>query len=197
MGVYTKVDRVEVKQRQGKIISTKWIDTNKGTKDSPNYRRRLVGREIKKDKIVRNDLYAATPPLEVIKLLIAKCAMGQKSSRPLRIATVDVRRAYFYARAQRTIYVEIPAEDWKAGDEGKIARLEMSLYGTRDAATNWARAVEEALIGIGFKRGIASTCNYRHHARSVDLTVHGDDFIIVGATEDLEWTVRGIEKCQA
>ena len=83
---------------------------------------------------------------------------------------------------QRPIYVEIPADDWKAGDEGKIARLEMSLYGTRDAATNWARAVEEALIGIGFKRGIASNCNYRHHTRSVDLTVHGDDFIIVGAT---------------
>ena len=71
MRVYTKSDRSEVKQRQGKIISTKWIDTNKGTKDSPNYRSRLVGREIKKDKIVRNDLYAATPPLEVIKLLIA------------------------------------------------------------------------------------------------------------------------------
>ena len=127
MGVYAKVDRVEVKQRQGKIISTKWIDTNKGTKDSPNYRSRLVGREIKKDKIFRNDLYAAIPPLEVIKLLIAKCAMGQKSSRPLRIATVDVRQAYFYARAQTPIYVEIPAEDWKAGDEGKIARLEMSV----------------------------------------------------------------------
>jgi len=78
MGVYAKVDRAEVKQRQGKIISTKWIDTNKGTKDSPNYRSRLVGREIKKDKIFRNDLYAATPPLEVIKLLIAKCAMGQR-----------------------------------------------------------------------------------------------------------------------
>ena len=35
MKVYAKVDRSEVKQRQGKIISTKWIDTNKGTKDSP------------------------------------------------------------------------------------------------------------------------------------------------------------------
>ena len=69
----------------------------------------------------------------------------------------------------------------------------MSRCGTRDAATNWARAVEEALIGIGFKRGIASTCNYRHRARNVDLTVNGDDFIIVGAAEDLTWAVRGIE----
>ena len=195
MGVYAKVDRSEVKQRQGEIISTKWIDTHKGTKDSPTYRSRLAGRDIKKDKIVRNDLYAATPPLEVIKLLIAKCATGQRSNRPLRIATVDVRRAYFYARVQRPIDVEIPAEDWKPGDEGKIAKLEMSLYGARDAATNWARAVEEALIGIGFKRGIASTCSYQHRARHVDLTVHGDDFIILGAAEDLTWAVRGIEKC--
>ena len=71
----------------------------------------------------------------------------------------------------------------------------MSLYGARDAATNWARAVEEALIGIGIKRGIASTCDYWRRARSVDLTVHGDDFTILGAAEDLTWAVRGIEKC--
>ena len=79
MGVSAKVDRSEVKQRQGKIISTKWIDTDKGAKNSPSYRSGFAGRDIKKDKIVRNDLYAATPPLEVIKLLIAKCAMGQGS----------------------------------------------------------------------------------------------------------------------
>ena len=45
MGVYAKVDRSGVKQRQGKIISTKWIDTDKGIKGSPNYRGRLVGRK--------------------------------------------------------------------------------------------------------------------------------------------------------
>ena len=45
----------------------------------------------------------------------------------------DVTRAYFYARARRKVYVELPEEDWEEGVRG---RLEMSKYGTRDAAQN-------------------------------------------------------------
>ena len=45
-----------------KVITTKWIDQNKGDEESANYRARLVGSEIAKEK--RDDLFAATPPLE-------------------------------------------------------------------------------------------------------------------------------------
>ena len=67
----------------------------------PEYRCRLVGQEIAKGK--RTDLYVATPPLEALKLLIAKCAMAQKRRKPIRIAVIDVRRAYFNAKAKRPI----------------------------------------------------------------------------------------------
>ena len=69
MGVKKKVDRGEVKKIKGKIVSTKWVDTDKG---HGGYRSRLVGREIKRDK--RQDLFSPRPPLEVLKLLIAYCA---------------------------------------------------------------------------------------------------------------------------
>ena len=48
----------------------------------------------------------------------------------------DVRHAYFYAKVSRPVYIEIPAEDWEPGDEMIIAKLNLSLYGTRDAAQN-------------------------------------------------------------
>ena len=64
MGVYRKVSRAEVLARGGKIISTKWVDTNKGCTSEPNCRCRLVGQEFKRDK--RLDLYVATHPLESI-----------------------------------------------------------------------------------------------------------------------------------
>ena len=57
LGVYTKVK----KSAGMKIISTKWLDVNKGDEEANNYRARLVGREIAHDK--RDDLFAATPPL--------------------------------------------------------------------------------------------------------------------------------------
>ena len=53
--------------------------------------------------------------------------------------SVDVKRAYFYAPATRPIYVKIPDEDWEAGDEENVGVLELSLYGTRDAALNWTK----------------------------------------------------------
>ena len=62
MGVYEKVPRWKAREAGGKVVTTRWIDVNKGDLRNPNYRARLVGREIQIDK--RLDLFAATPPLE-------------------------------------------------------------------------------------------------------------------------------------
>ena len=68
MNVYTKVRR----EPWMKPISTRWIDNNKGDDVKPNYRARLVGREIKRDK--REYLVAATPPIESIRMIVSVCA---------------------------------------------------------------------------------------------------------------------------
>jgi hypothetical protein len=44
MGVYERVPRSEQFQTKGKIIGTKWIDTNKGDSLNPKIRSRLVGK---------------------------------------------------------------------------------------------------------------------------------------------------------
>ena len=59
MGVYSKVPREEARALGAKVISTKWVDTNKGSESEPNYRSRLVGRELNLSD--RPDLFAATP----------------------------------------------------------------------------------------------------------------------------------------
>ena len=97
-----------------KIISTKWIDTNKGDATAPNIRARLVGREIKRDK--RDDLFAATPPLESLRMIVSICASNQHKNNPKEryvMMSNDVKRAYFYAPSTRPIYIVIPDEDWE------------------------------------------------------------------------------------
>ena len=43
--VYTKVPREDAYRRAGKApITVKWVDTNKGDDDKPNYRSRLVAK---------------------------------------------------------------------------------------------------------------------------------------------------------
>ena len=70
MKVYEKVPRYMAKGK--KIIPTRWVDTNKGDKTKMDIRSRLVGKGIKRD--ARVDLFTATPPLEMLKVLINVCA---------------------------------------------------------------------------------------------------------------------------
>ncbi len=66
-GVCEKVPREECWTVTGKAIAgVKWVDANEGDKEKPEYRCRLVAKEIEKDK--REDLFAATPPLEAKKV---------------------------------------------------------------------------------------------------------------------------------
>ena len=47
-------------------------------------------------------------------------ATSQARKNPYRIMSIDVRRAYFYAKA-RPVYIENPIEDFDQCDEGKVA----------------------------------------------------------------------------
>ena len=65
-GVYEKVPLQECYDNTGKSpIGIRWVDINKGDSKSPDYRSRLVAKEINTGR--RDDLFAAMPPLEAIK----------------------------------------------------------------------------------------------------------------------------------
>ena len=72
--------------------------------------------------------------------------------------------------AQREVYIEIPIEDREAGDEGMVGKLNLSLYGARDAALNWTKEYTRALEEIRYVKGKVSACNFRHVQRDVKLS---------------------------
>ena len=107
MGFYVKVPVAECFKQTGKaLITVRWIDINKGDNEKPNYRFRLIAREINTYK--RGDFFAATPPLEALKIVISMAATGNKGEV---IMINDISRAYFHARAERDVYVRLPDED--------------------------------------------------------------------------------------
>ena len=77
MRLYDKVHMSQCYKRTGTSpIAARWIDINKGDVQTPNYRSRLVAREINTYK--RDDLFAATPPLEALKMIISMTATSNK-----------------------------------------------------------------------------------------------------------------------
>ena len=158
--VYEKVTIQECWDKTGRNpIGVKWVDVNKGDNSNPDYRSRLVAQEIKTDK--REDLFAATPPLEAIKMVLSMAVtegIGFKAGNRkggVKIDFIDVRRAYSHARARREVYVNLPQEDSTPGMCGKLLK---AMYGTRDAAQNWECEYVEFLKHLGFPQRKATPC---------------------------------------
>ena len=107
----------------------------------------------------QDGLFAATPPLEVMKLLPSTPASSNKGER---LMVADVKRAYFHAKCKRLTYVKLPPEDIGPGEENMCGRLNYSMYGTRDAAASCAEEHSTVLIDMGFRQGRASPCVYVH-----------------------------------
>ena len=188
--VYVKVPIQQCYDETGKApIGTRWVDINKGDDVNIEYRSRLVAQELKKYSVAE-DLFAATPPLEAKKILFSMAVTegigytyGQKCNG-MKIDFIDVRRAYFHADARRKVYVKLPPEDDEPGMCGMLLK---SMYGTRDAAQNWEFEYTSFMEGAGFKRGTCTPCIFNHETNNLKAAIHGDDFTILGTSEDLNW----------
>ncbi len=89
----------------------------------PEYRCRLVvAKEIEKDK--REDLFAATPPLEAKKVLFSLFA----SLPGWCLDFIDVVRAYFHTKARRRVHADLPEEDHQDGMRGRGARYAAHIW---------------------------------------------------------------------
>ena len=136
---------------------------NKGDEQHPNYRSRLVARQLKATDRSGQPYFAPAPPLEALLavLSLAKTRIGTQTpnwdpSSPDRtqLSFVDVRRAYFNAKVDQDdepVYVSLPPED--EDSENMCARLVRHMYGTRRAADGWQEACASLMVKLGFRQG--------------------------------------------
>ena len=103
-----------------KPITVKWVDVNKGDDFEPNYRSRLVAREIRKhgEKLI----FASTPPLESLLTILSLAAthlQGEpehsrvpSSENRTQIQVIDISRACLTGATDpnQPTYVDLPAE---------------------------------------------------------------------------------------
>ena len=105
--------------------------------------------------------------MEALKAIISIAANHKET---FSIMHIDVSRACFHAQAQRLVLIRFPVEDSSGADAGKIGLMNKSMYGTRDAASNW-------------ERWLSSKNLFRHGRNRVSVLTHGDDFVLTGPTK--------------
>ena len=183
-GVWKVIPRDVARSNGWKTIPTRWIDINKGDSAKPNYRSRLVAKEFNNG--AQEGLFAATPPLEAVRLLLSQAATMRLQSRERQVVMInDIARAFFEAPVTRTVCVELPPEANAPGD--CVGLLQLSLYGTRDAAANFQKEVSRFMLGLGFEQSAYNPQVYFHRERMLRTVVHGDDFITSGTSGNAVW----------
>eukprot|EP00969_Alexandrium_andersonii_P354602 15442530-Alexandrium_andersonii.AAC.1 len=106
-------------------------------------------------------MFAATPPLEALRLLLSDlatrrrgCADGGRRG-PRKALLIDVRKAHLHAYVEEDMYVALPPE---VAQPGLCVKLCRSLSGTRAAPARREALHTSVLESFGFVRGKASAC---------------------------------------
>ena len=183
MGVYGYANRqTAVEDPEGVFVNVKWVRVNKGTRQQPQIKCRLVAQELGYGTRM-DELYANTPSLSCVKLAMVYAAQRHKARK---LMTLDVKSAFLYGAARRKIYIELPSADPRAGGH-EVGVLHKALYGTRDAPQIWQHEVRGTLTRMGFRQSCLQPSVYIHDVREILLVVHVDDFLVAASQEALEW----------
>ena len=131
-------------QTKGTPIGPKWIDINEGDGDRVENRSRL-----------RDDVFSATPPLEAMRLLMSLMMTEIMQARSYKLMFIDISRAHFHSPSRRRVFVGLCPNErsvWCGSVDS------MSMYGTQDAAANFAAIVMDTLTNMKLEVGEFNQC---------------------------------------
>ena len=175
LNVYRHVSQEEAHQDpDGVIVDVRWVIVNKGSASEPNIRCRLVCREFA-DKGNRDDLFAGTPSLMTIRVILSLLAKRAANENDIAGMIVDVKGAFLYGKAKRNIYIWLPEED-EGYSQGLMGKLERAMYGTRGAPQVWQEEVRANMQELGFRECATQPGVYCHEKRNIYVVSHVDDF---------------------
>ena len=180
--VYVEADVEEcVKVTGKKPIQVRWVDVDKGF---GVYRSRFLTKDFRlKNKIDdREGFQAATPPLEVVKFLIMQAATKCRQEEVRKIMLIDISKANLYAPIEGEQYIHLAPERAKGWEVCKVA---VHLVRVADCSQHLGAGVLSDLGGGGILlQGLPRSA----HSPTPRGRVDGDDFVIEGGQEHLDWT---------
>ena len=167
-------------------VGVTWVLTDKQS----GLKARLVAQEFASKRIDRDSLFAGTPGLNAMRLVISDVA--SKAGEGYRLLVGDIKSAFLYGWAKRNIFIELPPEDPMSSSGSFVGRLLKAMYGTRDAPQVWADHLGSILCKIGFQESVYMPGVFLHQVRKIKMAVHVDDLLASGLSEELEWLVKSL-----
>ena len=99
---------------------------------------------------------------------------------------VDVKTAFLNAKMDKEMFIKLP-DGTEPGEADEVFRLNLALYGTKQAGHLWGIKLEKELKAMGAVRSKVDPCLYTwiHPVHGlVYILVYVDDLIVAGKSRD-------------
>jgi transposase InsO family protein len=177
-----------------KAITCKWVlKLKKGDSetDEPRYKARLCARGFnQRYKEDFTEVFAPTIRFSATRLLLAVAA-----KQNLVLRHLDVKTAFLNGDLEEEIYMKSP--EWyntTSGppNDGKVCRLQRSLYGLRQAPRQWNKKIDANLKELGFVQSDQEPCVYIKQTNEgiIILALYVDDLVVAATTDRMVDEIR-------
>ena len=166
--------RAEVPPKDANIVTSKWVLSVKYNPDGSinKYKARIVARGFSQVKgIDYNETFAPTVKMDTLRTILGLIAVHN-----LETGQADVNNAFTESTLKWSIYMNPPPG--VEVEEDECLRLLQSLYGLKQAASDWYQTCSKELVQLGFTSSISDPCMFLNKERSLIVLVYVDDISI-------------------
>ena len=166
----------EIPKDNQRLMSTRWVVTEKMTENGRITKARLVVRGFEEESNVKSD--SPTVHKESLRLFLSVA-----STQGYKVHSIDIKAAFLQGKnIDRDIFVQPPKE---SGLDNSVAwKLNKCVYGLVDASRNWFLSVKNELIQLKCEQSkLDPALFYWFHEGKLEglFLMHVDDFLWAGS----------------
>ena len=170
--VFELVDRPKGR----KIIKNRWVFD---LKTDLRKKARLVAKGFSQvEGLDFNEIFSPVVRFETVRMMIALAAL-----KNWHITGLDVKSAFLYGELDEELYMEQPEGFKVKGQEHKVMRLKRAIYGLKQAALAWWKALDESMASLGCTRLLSDSGLFVNKDKSIVAIVYVDDVLFMGANK--------------
>jgi len=132
------------------VIGLKWVFRTKFKTDGSiqKHKARLVAKGYaQQEGIDFEETFSLVARFETVRVMLALAAQWK-----LKVFQLDVKSAFLNGDLQEEVFVEQPLGFVKAGEEGKVYKLQKALYGLKQAPRAWYSKIDSFFLQNEFER---------------------------------------------
>ena len=161
----------------GVIPACQWVASIVGVGEVVGKDGTKVEVEVNAEKNEEDNLFASTPSLVTMRLLLCMAL-----ARNWGITLGDVSTAFLHAAMLAEVFVWPPKEFYPNGD--CLWKLKKAMYGLRQAPKLWQEHFAEVMTAkLGFRRCKSDPNLYCHESGGLYVLAYVDDLLVVGTEQ--------------